>query len=112
VAAKRILLVSQYPLFDAGLNAMLESEPGLEIVGVCRGDTDEIAERALALQAEVILVLSRPGEAPKDATRLLEDVASCLIKVELDQNAVRIFRRHELHDYGLDDVVTAILANC
>jgi hypothetical protein len=43
---------------------------------------------------------------------LLERAAPCLIEVETDHDAVQIYRRRVLHDYEVEDVVTAILAGC
>lgn len=91
---------------------MLVGEPRVEVVGVYRGDVNELERRALDLQADVILILVRPDETIDYTARWLEYAAPCLIRVETGHNTIHIYHRRVLYEYELDDIVTAILADC
>ncbi len=51
----RLLLVDDHPLFREGLNRLLTSEPGLEVVAAC-GTASEGLEALKSLDADIILL--------------------------------------------------------
>jgi hypothetical protein len=112
VTGKRILIASQYPLLDGGLNAILLNDPRVEAVKVCRGDTNELIRQARDLQTDVILLIGQPEKISNHIVSLLEDVTPCLIGVQTADNSMHIYRRQVLHETELDDIVTAILTDC
>jgi DNA-binding NarL/FixJ family response regulator len=65
----RILLADDHRLFAEGLAALLEREPGLEVVGTAR-DGREAVKAALALAPDVVAMdVSMPGLSGIEATR-------------------------------------------
>ena len=65
----RVLLVDDHAVLRAGLRALLEAEPGLEVVGEA-GTGEEGIERVGALRPDVVVMdLSMPGMGGLEATR-------------------------------------------
>jgi len=65
----RVLLVDDHAVLRAGLRALLEAEPGLEVVGEA-GTGEEGIERVRALRPDVVVMdLSMPGMGGLEATR-------------------------------------------
>jgi hypothetical protein len=112
MAGKRVLIASQVPLFDGGLSAILLNNPRVEVVGVCRGDANELERQAQDLEADVILVIDQPAQILSNFKRLLEEITPCLIKVQTTDNSIHIYHRQVVHEGELDDIVTAVLADC
>ena len=64
-----VLIADDHRLFAEALEAILASEPGLEVVGRARTG-EEAVERALALRPDVILMdIAMPGVDGVEATR-------------------------------------------
>ncbi|HSB38286.1 MAG TPA: response regulator transcription factor [Gaiellaceae bacterium] len=64
-----VLIADDHRLFAEALEAILASEPGLEVVGRARTG-EEAVERALALRPDVILMdIAMPGLDGVEATR-------------------------------------------
>jgi DNA-binding NarL/FixJ family response regulator len=67
----RVLLVDDHVLVRAGLAVLLESNPGMVVVGEA-GDGGEAVRAALAVEPDVVLMdLSMPGVDGVTATRML-----------------------------------------
>ena len=67
--AIRCLIVDDHTLFREGLRRLLESEPGIEVVGEAR-DASEAIERAHFLKPDVILMdIGMPGLSSFEASR-------------------------------------------
>ena len=65
----RCLIVDDHTLFREGLKRVLESEPGIEVVGEAR-DASEAIERAMFLKPDVILLdIGMPGLSSFEASR-------------------------------------------
>ena len=65
----RILLADDHAMFRAGIKALLESEPRLEVVGEA-ATGDEAVEAVRSLRPEVVVMdLSMPGSNGLEATR-------------------------------------------
>ncbi len=65
----RVLLADDHPVLRAGLRALLEAEPGLEVVGEA-ATGEEAIERTQALRPDVVLMdLSMPRLGGLEATR-------------------------------------------
>lgn len=56
MSQKRILIVSQYSLFDQGLRAALSQQPDVEIVGVYR-DPEAAYAQAESLRPDAPIIL-------------------------------------------------------
>ena len=65
----RVLIADDHRLFSEALEAILASEPEIEVVGFAR-DGEEAVERTLALKPDVILMdLAMPGVDGVEATK-------------------------------------------
>ena len=65
----RCLIVDDHTLFREGLKRVLESEPGIEVVGEAR-DASEAIERAMFLKPDVVLMdIGMPGLSSFEASR-------------------------------------------
>lgn len=65
----RVLLADDHAVLRAGLRALLDAEPDIEVVGEV-GTGEEAVEQAQALQPDVVVMdVSMPGAGGLDATR-------------------------------------------
>ncbi|HSS80529.1 MAG TPA: response regulator transcription factor [Gaiellaceae bacterium] len=65
----RVLIADDHRLFSEALEAILASEPEIEVVGFAR-DGEEAVERTLALKPDVILMdIAMPGVDGVEATK-------------------------------------------
>ena len=124
MAHKQLLIVSHYPLFDRGLQAILSQQSGVEVVGVCR-DLETAAAQAQALRPDILVVISepkgirqRPTLSRKSALRHLTGMAPTLIQIDLADNSMQVCHRQpagptllEMEQATLDDLVRAIEAS-
>lgn len=65
----RVLLADDHALMRAGVRMLLESEPGMEIVGEAGTGEEAIAKAAELLPDVVVMDLSMPGMGGLEATR-------------------------------------------
>jgi DNA-binding NarL/FixJ family response regulator len=120
VVHKQLLIVSHYPLFDQGLQAILSRQTGVEVVGVCR-DLETATTQAQTLRPDILVVISEPEDTAlsrKSALRRLNGLAPTLIQIDLADNSMQIHRRQpagptvlEMEQATLDDLVGAIQAS-
>ncbi|MFQ5858954.1 MAG: hypothetical protein ACE5LU_25420 [Anaerolineae bacterium] len=108
MAQKRVLIVSQYPLFDAAIEAALRQEPEVEVVGVCRGDIEAAYVEAQTLQPDVVLLIARPDAILKSALRLLEEVSDCLIQINATNGLMKVYRRERVNEATVEDLLIAL----
>jgi two-component system nitrate/nitrite response regulator NarL len=67
----RVLLVDDHTLFRSGIKALLQRQPGFEVVGEA-GDGLEGVKRAKSLQPDVVLLdLHMPGVSGREAVQLI-----------------------------------------
>jgi DNA-binding NarL/FixJ family response regulator len=72
VAVIRVLIVDDHALVRASLNALLEGDEGLEVVGEC-GDGSEVLARCTATRPDVVLMdISMPKMSGIAAAALLK----------------------------------------
>jgi len=65
----RVLIADDHRLFAEALDAILASEPGIEVVGRARNG-EEAVDQALALEPDVILMdIAMPGVDGVEATK-------------------------------------------
>ena len=121
---KRLLIVSHYPLFDQGLQAILSRQPGVEVVGVGR-DLETAIGQAQTLRPDILVVISEPeggrrsaALSKESALRQLKELAPTLIQIDLTDNSVQVYRRQpagptllEMEQATLDDLVRTIRAS-
>ncbi|MEZ0073958.1 response regulator [Planotetraspora sp. GP83] len=113
----RLLIVDDHPVVREGLRGMLESDPGIEIVGEA-GSGDEAVIRAGELRPDVILMdLRMPGgDGVSATTRILADHPESRVIVlttyETDQDIVRAVEAgaagYLLKDTSRSDLLLAI----
>ena len=69
----RVLIADDHRLFVEALNAILASEPEIEVVGRA-GNGEEAVDQALALEPDVILMdIAMPGVDGVEATKLIRE---------------------------------------
>ena len=69
----RVLIADDHPLFRAGMRALLETMPDMEVVGVA-GTGDEVLALAERVEPDVVLMdLHMPGLGGIEATRRIVD---------------------------------------
>ena len=108
---KQLLIVSHYPLFDRGLQAILNRQPGVEVVGVCR-DLETAYTQARTLHPDILVVIAEPEDVQRGR---LKGLAPTLIQIDLAGNSVQVYRREpagparlEMEQATLDDLVRTI----
>ncbi len=107
MSQKRILIVSQYSLFDQGLRSALSRQPGVEVVGVCR-DLEEAHVQAQALHSDVLLLIAGPEIVRDSAFPLLEEVSSSIIRISPTDGTMQVYHREQVDQASLDDLMAAI----
>ena len=119
----QLLIVSHYPLFDRGLQAILNRQPGVEVVGVCR-DLETATSQAQTLRPDILVVISEPegirrrvAFSRESALQRLKELAPTLIQIDLADNSVQVYGRQpagptlwEMDQATLDDLVKTIQA--
>ncbi len=103
----RILIISQYPLFDQGIRTALDQQPGVEVVGKYPDPTTAL-EPARTLSPDVVVVIAEAGEMRESAFRLLEDVAPCLIRISPTDGSMQVYERRQVDRATLEDLMNAI----
>ena len=69
----RVLIADDHPLFRAGMRALLETMPDMEVVGVA-GTGDEVLALAERVEPDVVLMdLHMPALGGTEATRRIVD---------------------------------------
>ena len=70
----RLLLADDHAMFRAGIKALLEAEPRLEVIGEA-ATGDEAVEAVRSLRPEVVVMdLSMPGSNGLEATRRIREL--------------------------------------
>ncbi|GLX00064.1 response regulator transcription factor [Microtetraspora sp. NBRC 16547] len=113
----RLMIVDDHPVVREGLRGMLESDPGVDVVGEA-GSGDEAVTRARELRPDVILMdLRMPsGDGVSATTRILaerpESRVIVLTTYETDQDIVRAVEAgaagYLLKDISRADLLAAI----
>lgn len=104
---KRLLIVSQYSLFDQGLRAALSQQPDIEVVGVAR-DLEEAYTQARAQNPDVLLLIAGPDIVHDSAFRLLEEISPSIIRISPTDGSMQVYRREQVDKASLNDLMTAI----
>ena len=87
----RVLLADDHAMFRAGLRALLDSEPDMEVVGEA-GNGEDALERAAELGPDVVVMdISMPRMSGLDATRVLHERDPNLRIVILTQHAEEVY---------------------
>lgn len=87
----RVLLVDDHAILRAGLRALLDGEPDIEVVGEA-GDGEEALERSAELSPDVVVMdISMPRMGGVDATRALHARDPGMRTVVLTQHAEEHF---------------------
>ncbi len=107
MAQKRILIVSQYPLFDKGLEAAIAQQPDLEIIGVCR-DLESAYVQLQTCQPDVLLEIFGPDDVTESPMSLLQRFGGCLIRIAATGGSMEVIRRFEVEHISMKDLLNAI----
>jgi hypothetical protein len=60
------------------------------------------------LRPDVLLLIAGRDVIRQSALRLVEDVAECLIRVDADDKSMQVYRREQVNQASLKDLITAI----
>lgn len=107
MSKKRILIVSQYSLFDQGLRSALSHQPDVEIVGVCR-DLEEAYAKVQVLYPHILLLIAGPEIVRDSAFRLMEEVSPSIIHISPSEGTMQVYRREQVDGASLNDLMAAI----
>lgn len=111
----RILLIDDHTLFRSGIKALLQRQPGFEVVGEA-GDALEGVKRAKTLRPDVVLLdIHMPGIAGREAVSLVIDEAPdarvLMLTVSEDVDDLMQALRAGAHGYLLKNIETDFLVN-
>jgi DNA-binding NarL/FixJ family response regulator len=93
----RVLIADDHRLFAEALEAILESEPEIEVVGRAR-DGEEAVAQALALKPDVILMdIAMPGVDGVEATKRIrrEQRQACVLMLTGSNSRTDVARARE-----------------
>lgn len=105
--AKRVLIVSRYPLFDQSLESALRRQPDLVVVAVSR-DLEALPRLVQTLRPDVVLAITGPEGIGADAFRLFVEAAACLIRISPDDGTMQVYQRRQVDRATLDDLLRVI----
>ncbi len=111
----RVLLIDDHTLFRSGIRALLQRQPGFEVVGEA-GDALEGVKRAKTLQPDVVLLdIHMPGITGREAVGLVADEAPdariLMLTVSEDVEDLLQALRAGAHGYLLKNIETDFLVN-
>ena len=111
----RVLLIDDHTLFRSGIKALLQRQPGFEVVGEA-GDALEGVKRAKILQPDVILMdIHMPGMTGREAVGLVADEAPqariLMLTVSEDVEDLLQTLRAGAHGYLLKNIEMDYLLN-
>lgn len=109
----RVLLIDDHTLFRSGIKALLQRQPGFEVVGEA-GDALEGVKRAKILQPDVVLLdIHMPGMTGREAVSLIVDEAPrariLMLTVSEDVEDLLQALRAGAHGYLLKNIETDFL---
>jgi len=111
----RILIADDHGVLRAGLRALLNAEPGLDVVGEA-GDGDEALRLTRTLQPDIVLMdINMPGSGGIEATRQLKqlhpDVRVLILTVHEDEGLLQEAIRAGAAGYIIKRAVESELIN-
>lgn len=111
----RVLLIDDHTLFRSGIKAMLQRQPGFEVVGEA-GNALEGIKRAKTLQPDVVLLdLHMPGMTGHEAVSLVIDEApqARVLMLTVSENVEDLMQtlRAGAHGYLLKNIEMDFLLN-
>jgi two-component system nitrate/nitrite response regulator NarL len=111
----RVLLIDDHTLFRSGIKALLQRQPGFEVVGEA-GDALEGVKRAKTLQPDIVLLdIHMPGITGREAVSLVADEAPeariLMLTVSEDVDDLLQALRAGAHGYLLKNIETDFLVN-
>jgi hypothetical protein len=106
--AYRIFILSSHPLFARGVEKLLTSESGFEVVGV-EGEFDAAVERIYALQPDVVLIDGdRSSQAALIAQLPPDHRGLKVVSLTLNDNTLGIYFQQRRVARGVDDLIDVL----
>jgi hypothetical protein len=103
---RRVLIVSDHPLFAEGVVRLIHDQAGLQVVGVLA--PDEALARIPSLGLDVVIVDVDRAAQPIFAQMLRESPGLKFIGLSLDNNDINVYYQRKTQSTGVEALVEAI----
>jgi len=103
---RRVLIVSDHPLFAEGVVRLIHDQAGLQVVGILA--PDEALTRIPSLGLDVVVVDVDRAAQPIFAQMLRESPGLKFIGLSLDNNDINVFYQRKTQSTGVEALVEAI----
>lgn len=105
----RALIIGEHRLFCDNLQTVLESQSGIDVVGVVEGDAVGAVGKVRELQPDVVIIDAGSRAALTDS--LLEAAAGeiKIIRVTLEHNRAVIYRKESMEHATIQDLINVVL---
>ncbi len=105
---KRIFILSRRSIFSEGLETLLDSQPGLDVIG-CESDIEKAILRLKELQPDAILYLDSSRGDSSVRSRILEQCPGVkFIRLNLDDNTCSITHDEQRTLARVQDFIQAL----
>lgn len=108
MCAKRVLILSDQPLFAQGVRALIQANAAANVIGVEPCD-ENVATVVHALQPDLIILEDAQDPPPALFMSLLDVLPHLrLIRLSLDRNVMRVYEKQQLVANGAQDLVRVL----
>jgi chemotaxis response regulator CheB len=104
----RVFILASRPLFAQGVESLLSSQPGIEVVGVAAVDPDVFAQ-VQAAAPDVVIVEAKGGEQSLLAAQVLDSIPAVrVVGLSLEDNRIHTYYQQMKHGRRVEDLLEAV----